>query len=194
MNLFPINHHCCLLHQPLVHSSEDFYPKSFRFSFSNFKGFWTFLHFEILIIVCQPISDANMFRLLFLWEVLTPVFTTSLPLTSTRWFDQAFKAFPLTSINLRNNNNLETFLGMPRIKPGAAGWEAQALPLCCAPPPLWCQLRLSELERSGITFECSAVKSSKNPSAGVRTHDMITKFTSLNGLDAMMKPFMIIIY
>ena len=44
----------------------------------------------------------------------------------------------VASINLSNiqneqffwNNFSEKFLGMPRIKPGAAGWEAQTPPLC----------------------------------------------------------------
>ena len=34
------------------------------------------------------------------------------------------------SNNLSNINNSETFLRMPRIKPGAAAWEAQTRPLC----------------------------------------------------------------
>ena len=36
------------------------------------------------------------------------------------------------SINLCNIR--EKFLGMPSIEPGAAGWEARMLPMCCAAP------------------------------------------------------------
>ena len=65
---------------------------------------------------------------------------TILPLTSTSRFDQHIQAFPHsekcrqllseTSRTVFQNK----FLAMSRIKPRAAGWEAQILPLCYTPP------------------------------------------------------------
>ena len=69
-----------------------------------------------------------------------PPTSTSLPQTSSRWFDQHTRTFPhskkcrqlisATSMIILPNK----FLGMSRIEPGTAGWEAQMLPLCYAAP------------------------------------------------------------
>ena len=66
---------------------------------------------------------------------------TSLPLTSTRRFDQHIQAFPLSEkcrqlLSATSRIVLQyKFLAMQRIKPRAAGWEVQMLPLCYPPPP-----------------------------------------------------------
>ena len=66
--------------------------------------------------------------------------STSLPLTSTRWFDQHIQAFhTLRSAVYKSRQHQEWIssekfvrMGMPRIEPGAAGSEAWTLPLCYA--------------------------------------------------------------
>ena len=66
----------------------------------------------------------------------------SLPRTSTRWLNQHIQAFStlleVPLINLSNIKNCwEKLSEMQRIKPGAAGWVVQTLPLCyVALPPV----------------------------------------------------------
>ena len=53
---------------------------------------------------------------------------------------QASVHFTLTSAVDKSQQHQNTFLGMPRIKPGATSWEVRMLPLCFAthpPPPAW---------------------------------------------------------
>ena len=60
----------------------------------------------------------------------------ALPLTSTSWFDQHIQTLRSAVDNLSNIKNYwETFLGTQRIKPRAAGWEGQTLPVLCRPLP-----------------------------------------------------------
>ena len=44
--------------------------------------------------------------------------------------------FPLTSRAIKSRQHWIKFLWMARYEPGAAGWKAQMLPLCDAPPYL----------------------------------------------------------
>ena len=81
-----------------------------------------------------------------LWFVRIPQSKTfylfsffSLPLTSTRWFDQHIQAFltlrsAVDKSRQHQKNSSEKFLGATWIKLGAAGCEAQMIPLCYAAP------------------------------------------------------------
>ena len=100
-------------------------------------------------------NQSNVGRALQAWLIVVQqalFCTTSLPLTGTRWFDLRIQAFPHSkkcrkSISATSRIILlKKLSGISRIEPGAAGSEAQMLPLCYANPhatgSLWTKTRL----------------------------------------------------
>ena len=97
-------------------------------------------------------------------------FSTSLPLTSTRWVRTTIKLCTVhslsstLSLNLikATSRNSEKILGTLRIEPGPAGCEARMLPLRYADPPksiVTCILlnELYALAYSYISYFCSYI-------------------------------------
>ena len=97
----------------------------------NVSSSFCWINLQWMAFLCSQLSFIIPYRNGFC--------STSLPLASTRWAWLTLSSLCPLLKAVSVSKSSEKFLRMPRIKPGAPGWEASMLPLCYASPAptLW---------------------------------------------------------